>query len=58
MDIADNADDAHHQFQETMSEFLRYWEDKNTAHIANGSAALKRCVSQANTTVSKINAER
>ena len=57
-DIAEDADDAHLQFQETMSGFLMYWDDKNTAHITNGSVALKRCISQANTTVSKINARR
>jgi hypothetical protein len=57
-DIADNADEAHRLFQDAMSEFLMYWDDKNTAHITDGSRTLNRCVALANATVLKINARR
>jgi len=57
-DIADNTDDAHRQFQETMDQFLMYWADRNTVHLTDGSAALKRCIGQANDTVTRINVQR
>jgi len=56
--IADNADEAHRLFQEAMGDFLMYWEDRNTAHVADGSATLKRCAGQAEILVRTINAQR
>jgi hypothetical protein len=57
-DIADNADEAHRLFQEAMSEFLKYWDDKNSADVTVGSGTLKQCVTLANATARKINDRR
>jgi len=57
-DIADDADEVHRLFQQAVSEFLMYWEDRNAAHVTDGSAMLKRCVSQANIIVNRMSAQR
>jgi hypothetical protein len=57
-DIADSTDAVHVLFQQTMDEFLTFWEDRNTAHITDGTALLKRCATQATTLLNKIQAQR
>jgi hypothetical protein len=57
-DIADSTDAVHVLFQQTMDEFLTFWEDRNTAHITDGTSLLKRCATQATTLLNKIQAQR
>lgn len=49
--------ETHRLFQAAMKEYLEYWKDSNTAHIASGNATFKRCITIMNSAIQATNAK-